>query len=85
MTVVILFTCCKLWGLPDEVILTITLEVKLGDPVISVLLEMDIVTLCDTVVVGEPLELDEVVALCDRALVGEPLELDEVVADTLVL
>ena len=47
--------------------------------------------LCDTAVVGESLELDDVVAetlvLCDTAVVGEPLELDEVVVvwDTAVV
>ena len=49
---VILFNCWKLWGdavrLPDEVIVTLTLNV--GDPVVLELMDVDDdpVKLCDT-------------------------------------
>ena len=47
IAVLILFTCWKLWGaavrLPDELTLTLTLE--LGDPVVSELLDVDVVRL----------------------------------------
>ena len=45
IAVLILFTCWKLWGdtlkLPDE----LTLTLKLGDPVVSELLDVDVVML----------------------------------------
>ena len=75
--------------------LTLTLTLKLGDPVVSELLDIDAevdgamldVIIDDIADVTLELELELELGLWDTAVVGEPLVLglEDVVADTLVL
>lgn len=61
IAVLILFTCWKLWGLPDELTLMLTLTLKLGDPDTATLTLDDIDDvpdrLWDTAAVDVTLEL----------------------------
>lgn len=45
IAVLILFTCWKLWGDALKLTITLTLTLELGDPVVSELLDVDVVTL----------------------------------------
>ena len=45
IAVLILFTCWKLWGDALKLTITLVLALELGDPVVSELLDVDVVTL----------------------------------------